>query len=77
MIWIFRSRARLGYGAMSWPSFRVTAKPDPPFYLVQKKPSVEVRGEYLFGKPVASGTARITEGDDASLPRRRLHYGAK
>jgi hypothetical protein len=47
------------------PSFRVTAAPDHPFYLAGQKAQVEIRGEYLFGKPVTAGKARITTaGDD-------------
>ncbi|MCC7157564.1 MAG: carboxypeptidase regulatory-like domain-containing protein [Bryobacterales bacterium] len=46
------------------PSFRVTAIPDHPFYLSGQKAQVEIRGEYLFGKPVAAGKVRITAADD-------------
>jgi hypothetical protein len=49
------------------PSFRVLAAPVQPFYLLGQTPEVEVRGEYLFGKPVPGGTVKITEvdGDEA------------
>jgi hypothetical protein len=46
------------------PSFRVSAAPLRPFYRLGETPEVEVRGEYLFGKPVAGGKVKITEGDD-------------
>ncbi len=46
------------------PSFRVTASPDHPFYLPGKIANVEIRGEYLFGKPVTAGKVRITGADD-------------
>src|ERR1017187_4652929 len=46
------------------PSFRVTAAPDHPFYLPGQKAQVEVRAEYLFGKPVTAGNVRITAADD-------------
>jgi hypothetical protein len=46
------------------PSFRVTAAPDHPFYLPGQKAQVEIRGEYLFGKPVTAGKVRITPADD-------------
>lgn len=46
------------------PSFRVTAAPDHPFYLPGQRVQVDIRGEYLFGKPVTAGKARITAVDD-------------
>ncbi len=46
------------------PSFRVTVAPDRPFYLPGQTVQVEVRGEYLFGKPVTGGKVRIAEADD-------------
>ncbi len=46
------------------PSFRVTAIPDHPFYLAAQSAQVEIRGEYLFGKPVTAGKVRITAADD-------------
>jgi hypothetical protein len=55
------------------PSFRVNAKPDRTYYLAQQKAMVVVSGEYLFGKPVAGGTLRITEGDgDSALVKGKL-----
>ena len=49
------------------PSFRVAAALDHPFYLAGQKAQVEIRGEYLFGKPVTAGGVRITtaDGDDS------------
>jgi hypothetical protein len=46
------------------PSFRVTAAPDHPFYLPGQAAQVEIRGDYLFGKPVTAGKVRITAADD-------------
>jgi hypothetical protein len=46
------------------PSFRVTAALDHPFYLAGQRAQVEIRGEYLFGKPVTAGKVRITAGGD-------------
>ena len=46
------------------PSFRVTAKPDHAFYLPGQTAQVEIRGEYIFGKPVTAGRVRITVADD-------------
>ncbi|MFN7924602.1 MAG: carboxypeptidase regulatory-like domain-containing protein [Bryobacteraceae bacterium] len=46
------------------PSFRVSVQPDRGFYLRGQKPAVEVRADFMFGKPVTSGAARIvTDGD--------------
>ena len=46
------------------PSFRVTVKPDRPYYLQDQPAAVEIRAEYLFGKPVTSGRVRVTEDDE-------------
>jgi hypothetical protein len=46
------------------PSFRVTARPVRPFYLLGQTPEVEVSGDYLFGKPLAGGTVKITKEDE-------------
>ncbi len=45
------------------PSFRVKVKPDRPYYLEDQPAVVEIRAEYLFGKPVTSGRVRVTEDD--------------
>lgn len=45
------------------PSFRVSAKPEHTFYLAGQKAVIDIAAEYLFGKPVESGTTRITEKD--------------
>jgi MG2 domain/Macroglobulin domain MG3 len=49
------------------PSFRVTARPDRPFYLVSQPARIEIRGEYLFGKPVISGKVRVVAADDEKV----------
>jgi hypothetical protein len=46
------------------PSFRVAAKPDRAWYSMKDRATIEVRAEYLFGKPLAAGTARIIEDDE-------------
>lgn len=45
------------------PSFRVTAKPERSFCLTGQKAVIDIAAEYLFGKPVENGTARVTEED--------------
>ncbi len=46
------------------PSFRVIARPLRSYYLLNEKATLEVRAEYLFGKPLTGGKVRITEGDE-------------
>jgi hypothetical protein len=41
------------------PEFTVTAKADRPYYLPGQDAWIEVKGEYLFGKHVASGHVRV------------------
>ncbi len=41
------------------PNFTVSAKSDRGFYLPGKNAEVEVRGDYLFGKPVSGGHVRV------------------
>lgn len=46
------------------PSFRVSVQPDRAFYLPGQKANIEIRADYLFGKPVAAAKVRITEADE-------------
>ncbi len=46
------------------PTFIVAPKPDKPFYLQGTDAVVEVRGNYLFGKPVQHGHVRVVREDD-------------
>ncbi|HYZ83696.1 MAG TPA: MG2 domain-containing protein, partial [Bryobacteraceae bacterium] len=46
------------------PSFRVAVAPDRPFYLINQPAHVEIRGEYLFRKPVSSGKVRIVKANE-------------
>lgn len=41
------------------PDFTVTVKPDRPYYLPGENAVVEVRTDYLFGKPVPGGHVRV------------------
>jgi len=41
------------------PTFVVTAKPDHTYYLPGQNAAVEVRADYLFGKPVRHGHVRV------------------
>lgn len=44
------------------PNFAVAAKPSKPYYLPQDKAAeVEIRADYLFGKPVTRGKVRVVE----------------
>ena len=53
------------------PNFRVTAKPDRPFYLQNQSATLRISAEYLFGKPVAAGAVRIVE-DEKTLAQGKL-----
>lgn len=46
-------------GRYELPNFVVTAKSDRAFYLPGENAMVEVRADYLFGKPVAQGRVRL------------------
>lgn len=41
------------------PTFAVTTAPDRPYYLPGQNAAVEVRADYLFGKPVPGGRVRV------------------
>ncbi|MGI9055025.1 MAG: MG2 domain-containing protein, partial [Pyrinomonadaceae bacterium] len=42
------------------PNFAVSAKPGKPYYLPnEKKAEIEIRADYLFGKPVTKGKVRV------------------
>ena len=44
------------------PNFAVTAKPSKPYYLPEdKEAEIEIRADYLFGKPVTKGKIRVVE----------------
>jgi hypothetical protein len=46
------------------PSFRVTAHGARSYYLPHQMATLEVSAQYLFGKPLKSGTVRVIEGND-------------
>lgn len=44
------------------PNFTVTAKPSKPYYLpADKQAEIEIKADYLFGKPVTKGKVRVVE----------------
>jgi hypothetical protein len=44
------------------PNFAVSAKPAKPYYLpADKEAEIEIRADYLFGKPVTKGKVRVVE----------------
>ncbi|HTC92743.1 MAG TPA: MG2 domain-containing protein [Terriglobales bacterium] len=45
------------------PNFVVNVKPDKSYYLPGQNAEVEVRGDYLFGKPVIHGHVRVVRED--------------
>lgn len=57
------------------PNFTVSAKADRNFYLSeQTTASVEVRADYLFGKPVAKGKVRVVEETERKWNYREQKY---
>jgi MG2 domain/Macroglobulin domain MG3 len=52
------------------PSFTVAVKPDPSYYLPGQEALVEVRADYLFGKPVPRGQVRVVRES-----RREWNFG--
>ena len=46
------------------PQFTVRVNPDHAYYLPGQNASVQIHGEYLFGKPVVRGRVKIVEDDE-------------
>jgi hypothetical protein len=63
------------------PQFTVRVKPDRAYYLPGQDASVEIHGEYLFGKPVVRGRVKIVEDDkrtwDWRVSKWNIRPGAK
>lgn len=58
------------------PSFRVSARPERIFYLAGQKAAIDIAAQYLFGKPVESGTARVAaEDSDHTIAAGELKNG--
>jgi Alpha-2-macroglobulin family/Carboxypeptidase regulatory-like domain/MG2 domain/A-macroglobulin TED domain len=55
------SKSEIRISRYDLPSFSVKAEPDRHYYLPGQDATIEVRGDYLFGKPVQRGNVRITE----------------
>ncbi|MBS1858605.1 MAG: carboxypeptidase regulatory-like domain-containing protein, partial [Acidobacteria bacterium] len=51
------------------PGFRVAARADRPFYLPGQNAVIDLRADYLFGKPLTAGKVRITTsgGEEALI----------
>ncbi len=58
------ARAQVRISRYDLPNFTVLPKPDKPFYLPGQNAAVEVRAEYLFGKPVLHGHVRVVRETD-------------
>jgi hypothetical protein len=46
------------------PTFTVKVKPDRPYYIRGQNASIEVSGDYLFGKPVQQAKVRVVRQDN-------------
>lgn len=62
--WETRSRAKISRYEL--PTFAVNAKPDRGFYLSGQNAEIEVRADYLFGKPVQKGHVRVVHETERS-----------
>jgi hypothetical protein len=58
------ARAQIRISRYDLPTFTVAPKPDKPFYLPGQNAAVEVRANYLFGKPVLHGHVRVVRETD-------------
>ncbi len=59
------------------PQFFVEAAPDKPFYLSGERASVEVRAQYLFGKPVERGRVRVSRAEKRYWDYRRGRWASE
>ena len=60
------------------PNFAVTAKPDKTFYLPDDKTAeITVSADYLFGKPVTKGRARVVQENERRWNWREQKYEAE
>src|SRR5690606_29775655 len=57
------------------PNFVVNVKPQKPYYLpTDKQAEVEIRADYLFGKPVTKGKVRVVEETDREWNYKEQKY---
>jgi A-macroglobulin TED domain/MG2 domain/Carboxypeptidase regulatory-like domain/Alpha-2-macroglobulin family/A-macroglobulin receptor binding domain/Macroglobulin domain MG3 len=59
------------------PTFTVAPKPDKPFYLPGQSATVEVRANYLFGKPVLHGHVRVVRETGREWNFEKQQYDTK
>ncbi len=56
------------------PNFKVTAKPDHPYYLPRQNAEVLVSAEYLFNQPVTRGRVRVVAEKDRKWNYRKQEW---
>lgn len=56
------------------PTFTVNVKPDRSFYLEGQRATVEVKADYLFGKPVTRGHVRVVQETERHWNYAEQHY---
>jgi A-macroglobulin TED domain/Alpha-2-macroglobulin family/MG2 domain/Carboxypeptidase regulatory-like domain/A-macroglobulin receptor binding domain/Macroglobulin domain MG3 len=56
------------------PNFSVNVKPDRPYYLPDQNAEVEVRADYLFGRPVKRGHVRVVRESERHWNYREQKY---
>lgn len=57
------------------PTFAVSVKPDRSYYLAGQNAAVEVRADYLFGKPVPRGRVRVVRESEREWNYREQKWG--
>ncbi len=69
--------ARVRVSRYDLPTFVVNAKPDRTFYLPRSNAVVDVRAEYLFGRPVLHGHVRVVREDDRTWNFAQQRFDSK
>ena len=71
------AQATLRLSRYDLPTFVVQPVPDRPFYLPGSNATVDVRANYLFGKPVLHGHVRVVREDDRTWNFADQRYDTK
>jgi hypothetical protein len=71
------ARAQIRISRYDLPTFTVAPKPDKPFYLPGQNAVVEVRANYLFGKPVLHGHVRVVRETSREWNFEKQQYDTK
>lgn len=72
-----RRAARVRISRYDLPEFRVTAKPDRPYYLQGQKAVLTAKAEYLFGKPVKHAKVHIAQEEAREWDYKAQRYNVR